>query len=76
MKKELLGKITSKHKLQTQQVRTEKATEQMRANLYGQLLNEHTRIGNKISEIKGQNIEPNQKQKEEIRKVLQSRKNV
>ena len=46
------------------------------SKLYGQLLNEHTRIGNKISEIKGQNIEPNQKQKEEIRKVLQSRKNV
>ncbi len=41
----------------------------MKANLYGQLLNEHTRIGNKISEIKGQNIEPNQKQKEEIRKL-------
>lgn len=44
-------------------------TEQMKANLYGQLLNEHTRIGNKISEIKGQNIDPNQKQKEEIRKL-------
>lgn len=44
-------------------------TEQMKAGLYGQLLNEHTRIGNKISEIKGQNIEPNQKQKEEIRKL-------
>jgi hypothetical protein len=44
-------------------------TEEMKANLYGQLLNEHTRIGNKISEIKGQNIEPNQKQKEEIRKL-------
>ena len=44
-------------------------TEEMKARLYGQLLNEHTRIGNKISEIKGQNIEPNQKQKEEIRKL-------
>ncbi len=44
-------------------------TEEMKARLYGQLLNEHTRIGNKISEIKGQNIDPNQKQKEEIRKL-------
>jgi len=44
-------------------------TEEMKARLYGQLLNEHTRIGNKITEIKGQNIEPNQKQKEEIRKL-------
>jgi hypothetical protein len=44
-------------------------TEEMKARLYGQLLNEHTRIGNKISEIKGQNIEPNQKQKEEVRKL-------
>jgi hypothetical protein len=44
-------------------------TQEMKARLYGQLLNEHTRIGNKISEIKSQNIEPNQKQKEDIRKL-------
>jgi hypothetical protein len=46
-------------------------TEQQKAVLYGQLLNEHTRIGNKISEIKGQNIEPNEKQRAEI-KLLQN----
>jgi len=39
--------------------------------LYGQLLNEHTRLGNKISEIKGQDIEMNQKQQGEI-KMLQN----
>jgi len=42
-------------------------TEQQKAVLYGQLLNEHTRIGNKISEIKGQNIELNDRQKNEIK---------
>lgn len=42
-------------------------TESQKADLYGRLLNEHTRIGNQISEIKGQNIELNQKQKSDIR---------
>lgn len=42
-------------------------TEQQKAVLYGQLLNEHTRIGNKISEIKGQDIELNDRQKNEIK---------
>lgn len=46
-------------------------TEQQKAVLYGQLLNEHTRIGNKISEIKGQDIELNDRQKNEI-KLLES----
>ena len=46
-------------------------TEQQKAVLYGQLLNEHTRLGNKISEIKGQDIEMNQKQQGEI-KMLQN----
>lgn len=32
-------------------------TEQQKAEVYGELLNEHTRIGNKVAEIKGQNIE-------------------
>lgn len=32
-------------------------TELQKSQIYGQLLNEHTRIGNKISEIKGQNID-------------------
>jgi hypothetical protein len=46
-------------------------TEQQKAVLYGQLLNEHTRLGNKISEIKGQDIEMNQKQQADI-KMLQN----
>jgi uncharacterized protein YdcH (DUF465 family) len=43
-------------------------TEQQKASLYGQLLNEHTRLHNKINEIKGQNIDLNQSQLSEIRK--------
>jgi hypothetical protein len=46
-------------------------TEQQKAVLYGQLLNEHTRLGNRISEIKGQDIELNQKQHADI-KMLQN----
>lgn len=44
-------------------------TEQEKAVMYGQLLNEHTRVGNQISEIKGQNIELNEKQKAEIKSL-------
>jgi hypothetical protein len=32
-------------------------TEQQKANAYGQLLNEHTRLHNQINEIKSQNLE-------------------
>jgi hypothetical protein len=39
-----------------------------KAILYGQLLNEHTRLHNKINEIKGQNIDLNKSQFDEIRK--------
>ncbi|MFM2015711.1 MAG: hypothetical protein RIQ51_1201, partial [Bacteroidota bacterium] len=46
--------------------------EQEKAILYGQLLNEHTRIGNQISEIKGQSIELNEKQSTQV-KQLQGR---
>jgi hypothetical protein len=41
-------------------------TNEEKANLYGHLLNEHTKIGNRIQEIKGQNIEPN---KSDIQKI-------
>jgi len=44
-------------------------TEQQKADMYGRLLNEHTRIHNKINEIKGQNIDLNQKQLQEIRSL-------
>lgn len=43
-------------------------TEQQKAVMYGQLLNEHTRLHNRINEIKGQNIDLNQSQISEIRK--------
>lgn len=44
-------------------------TEQQKAAMYGQLLNEHTRNHNKINEIKGQNIDLNQKQIQEIQRL-------
>ncbi len=40
--------------------------ESQKASLYGQLLNEHTRLHNKINEIKGQNIDLNRAQITEI----------
>lgn len=44
-------------------------TTEQKAQMYGQLLNEHTRIGNRVSEIKGQNIELNQDQKKMIEQL-------
>lgn len=43
-----------------------------KARIYGELLNEHTRIGNMISEINAQDFELNQDQKQQIR-ILQNR---
>ena len=40
-----------------------------KARVYGELLNEHTRIGNQISEIKGQNIDLDEKQKQKVRQL-------
>lgn len=42
-------------------------TNEEKAVIYGRLLNEHTRVGNKISEIKGQDINLTNEQKEKIR---------
>jgi hypothetical protein len=42
-------------------------TEQQKAIVYGNLLNEHTRLHNRINEIKGQNLEPNPEQLKQIR---------
>ena len=42
-----------------------------KAMMYGQLLNEHTRVFNTINEIKGQNIELSQSQIFEIKKLEQ-----
>lgn len=47
-------------------------TEEQKAQVYGQLLNEHTRLHNQINEIKGQNLDLNQRQIQEIR-MLESR---
>lgn len=41
-------------------------TNEEKANLYGHLLNEHTKIGNRIQEIKGQSIDLN---KSDIQKI-------
>jgi len=46
-------------------------TEEQKAQIYGQLLNEHTRLHNKINEIKGQNIDLNKTQIQEIRSLEQ-----
>jgi hypothetical protein len=43
-------------------------TTEQKAVRYGELLNLHTRIQNKVAEIKGQDIELNQQQLSEIRK--------
>lgn len=40
-----------------------------KAVMYGQLLNEHTRIGNQISEIKGQSIDLNIQQRNKIKEL-------
>ena len=47
-------------------------TEQQKADAYGQLLNEHTRISNKVSEIKGQGIELTKEQQKQI-EILQNK---
>lgn len=43
-----------------------------KAEIYGELLNTHTRISNQISEIKGQSIELSQEQLKNIR-ILENR---
>jgi hypothetical protein len=44
-------------------------TNEQKASAYGQLLNEHTRISNQISEIKGQNLELNQQQLQKVKQL-------
>jgi len=41
-------------------------TNEQKAQQYGELLNEHTRLGNQINEIKGQSIDLNQNQLSQI----------
>lgn len=42
---------------------------EIKANLYGQLLNEHRRLHNLINEIKGQNIDPSKKDLDKIKQL-------
>ena len=44
-------------------------TNEQKAQQYGQLLNEHTRLGNRIASIKGESIELNTSQLNEIRNL-------
>lgn len=44
-------------------------TQEEKAQQYGNLLNQHTRLSNMISEIKGQDIELNEKQHIKIREL-------
>jgi len=44
-------------------------TNEQKGQVYGRLLNEHTRVGNQISEIKGESIELNTQQKDKIRQL-------
>jgi len=44
-------------------------TNEQKAQYYGQLLNDHTRIGNQISEIKGQSIDLNPKDEAKIKEL-------
>lgn len=46
--------------------------DQQKAEQYGRLLNEHTKLGNQVSEIKGENIEMNNSQTARI-KVIQTK---
>lgn len=43
-----------------------------KARMYGELLNEHTRVGNLISEVKAENFEMNDEQNTRIR-VLENK---
>jgi hypothetical protein len=44
-------------------------TQEEKAQQYGNLLNQHTRVSNMISEIKGQDIELNPKQLSKIKEL-------
>ena len=43
--------------------------DQQKAEQYGRLLNEHTKLGNQVSEIKGENIEMNDSQTSRIKQL-------
>jgi hypothetical protein len=44
-------------------------TEQQKANLYGNLLNEHTKLFNEINLIKSENFELNPQQSKQVKEL-------
>jgi hypothetical protein len=44
-------------------------TEQQKANLYGSLLNEHTKLFNEINLIKSENLELNPQQNKKVKEL-------
>jgi hypothetical protein len=44
-------------------------TEQQKANLYGNLLNEHTKLFNEINLIKSENLELNPQQNKKVKEL-------
>ena len=43
--------------------------DEFKAQRYGELLNEHTRLSNEVSSVKGESIELSGEQKERIKKL-------
>ena len=50
--------------------------ETQKAEIYGQLLNDHTRLHNQIQEIKGQNLELNQVQIGQVRQLEEGQRRI
>jgi hypothetical protein len=50
--------------------------ETQKAEFYGQLLNDHTRLHNQIQEIKGQNLELNQEQIGKVRQLEEGQRRI
>jgi hypothetical protein len=50
--------------------------ETQKAEIYGRLLNDHTRLHNQIQEIKGQNLELNQVQIGQVRQLEEGQRRI
>jgi hypothetical protein len=50
--------------------------ETQKAEIYGRLLNDHTRLHNQIQEIKGQNLELNQAQIGQVRQLEEGQRRI
>lgn len=51
-------------------------SESEKATLYGMLLNQHTKLHNQINEVKGQSIDLNKNQLDEINKMEAQQKEI